>query len=62
MTEFHFRHILQDGTVLKPGDKFPDTPRRREVFGRVVALIKKISAKEIPQGSDSKKDEGVKPA
>lgn len=46
MKEFHFRHILQDGTVLKPGDKFPDTPRRREVFGRVVELIEKIHAKQ----------------
>ena len=42
MDEFHFRHILKDGTILKPGEKFPDTPQRREAFGRVVELIHKI--------------------
>lgn len=31
--QFHFRHILKDGTVLKEGEKLPESEGRCSLWG-----------------------------
>ena len=37
--EFHFRHILKDGTVLKEGEKLPVTPASQAAFAKVARIL-----------------------
>lgn len=37
--EFHFRHILKDGTILKEGEKLPVTPAIQAAFAEVARIL-----------------------
>lgn len=37
--EFHFRHILKDGTILKEGEKLPVTPASRAAFAKALSIL-----------------------
>lgn len=37
--QFHFRHILKDGTILKEGEKLPVTPASQAVFAKVAQIL-----------------------
>ena len=37
--QFHFRHILKDGTVLKEGEKLPVTPASQATFAEVARIL-----------------------
>ena len=39
--EWKVTHFLKDGTELKPGMQFPDTPENRATLERVRALCQK---------------------
>ena len=39
--QFHFRHILKDGTVLKDGEKLPVTPASQAPLQRLHASSSK---------------------
>lgn len=46
--QFHFRHILRDGTILEPGEKLPVTPASQKAFMEVARIL--IVAREKKQG------------
>lgn len=37
--EFHFRHILKDGTILKEGEKLPVKPASQAAFAEVARIL-----------------------
>ena len=37
--EFHFRHILKGGTILKDGEKLPVTAASQAAFTKVAQII-----------------------
>lgn len=45
--EFHFRHILKDGSVLEDGEKLPVTPASQEAFAEVARIL--IAARKKKQ-------------
>lgn len=45
--QFHFRHILKDGTILKEGEKLPVTPASQEAFAEVARIL--IAARKKKQ-------------
>ena len=45
--QFHFRHILKDGTVLKEGEKLPVTPASQAAFAEAARIL--IAARKKKQ-------------
>lgn len=48
--EFHFRHILKDGTVLKEGEKLPVTPASQAAFAKAMGILLEARRKKQEQG------------
>ena len=48
--QFHFRHILKDGTVLKEGEKLPVTPASQAAFAEVARILIEARKKKQEQG------------
>ncbi len=40
--QFHFRHILKDGPVLKGGEKLPVTPASQAAFAKVARILLRV--------------------
>lgn len=53
--QFHFRHILKDGTVLKEGEKLPVTPASQAAFAKVARIL--IEARKWKSPSSRKGEE-----
>ncbi len=47
--QFHFRHILKDGTVLKEGEKLPVTPASQAAFAKVARILIEARKKKQEQ-------------
>lgn len=47
--EFHFRHILKDGTILKEGEKLPVTPASQAAFAEVARILIEARKKKLGQ-------------
>ena len=47
--EFHFRHILKDGTILKEGEKLPVTPASQAAFAEVARILIEARKKRLGQ-------------
>ncbi|MSV25919.1 hypothetical protein FYJ78_12250 [Selenomonas sp. WCA-380-WT-3B 3/] len=57
--QFHFRHILKDGTVLKEGEKLPVTPASQAAFAKVARIL--IEARKWKSPSSRKGEEVRRP-
>lgn len=47
--EWHITHYLKDGTELKPGMQFPDTPENRATIERVREICRKSLEKQASE-------------
>lgn len=47
--QFHFRHILKDGTILKEGEKLPVTPASQAAFAKAARILIEARKKKQEQ-------------
>ena len=50
--KWNIRHYLKDGTELKPGMQFPDTPANKARLQRVMALCQQFNKGGEKHGKD----------